>query len=88
MGGTLHLAGGGSMHIQIRTVACTGLTAHFLLDGAEVAEIPPMPVSKPDATLEATLNGPTGRHYLRVEIRDNAGALQLISSPLYINFPD
>jgi hypothetical protein len=88
MGGTLHLDGGGSIHVQIHTVACTGLTAHLLLDGAEVAELPPLPVSKPDATMEATLNGQTGRHYLRVEMRDNAGALQIISSPLYINFPD
>jgi hypothetical protein len=88
MGGTLHLDSGGSMQVQIHAVACTGLTAHLLLDGAEVAELPPLPVSKPDATLEATLNGQTGRHYLRVEVRDNAGVLQIVSSPLYINFPD
>ena len=28
-----------------------------------------------------------GRHWLRVEVRDGKGSLQLTSSPLYINFP-
>ena len=88
MGGTLHLAAGGHIHMQIHTVACAGLIAHLLLDGEETPAAPPMPASKADATLDATITAAAGRHYLRVEVRDSAGVLQLVSSPLYINFAD
>jgi hypothetical protein len=88
MGGTMHLAAGGPIHVQVQAVACAGLIAHLLLDGEETPAVPPIPVSKPDATLGATMMTSAGRHYLRVEVRDSAGVLQLISSPLYVNFAD
>jgi hypothetical protein len=28
-----------------------------------------------------------GRHWLRVEVREANGNLQLVSSPIYVNFP-
>jgi hypothetical protein len=31
---------------------------------------------------------PAGQHYLRLEVHDDGGASELISSPLYINFPE
>jgi hypothetical protein len=37
---------------------------------------------------EATLTAGAGRHRLRIEARDSIGVLVLLSSPLYINFPD
>jgi predicted metal-dependent phosphoesterase TrpH len=88
MGGTMHLAAGGPIHVQVQAVACAGLIAHLLLDGEETPAVPPIPVSKPDATLGATMMTSAGRHYLRVEVRDSAGVLQLISSPIYVNFAD
>jgi hypothetical protein len=88
MGGTLHTPAGAPIHIQIHTVACAGSIAHLLLDGEEISSVPPMPVIPAGAPLEATLTAGAGRHYLRVEIRDDTGALQVISSPLYLNFPD
>ena len=88
MGETLHTISAASIHVQIHTVACTGSVVHLLLDGAEISAVPPMPVDKASASVDATLTPTPGRHYLRLELRDAKGTLQLISSPLYINFAD
>jgi hypothetical protein len=87
MGGTLHSAAQAPIHVQIYTVACAGSVVHLLLDGEEVAEVPPMLVDSANNTLGATVNVGAGRHWLRVEVRETNGALQLMSSPLYFNFP-
>jgi hypothetical protein len=39
-----------------------------------------------DGTAAVTVSA--GRHWLRLEVRDSDGTLQLMSSPLYINFPE
>jgi hypothetical protein len=35
-----------------------------------------------------TITVGAGRHWLRVEVHDGSGANELMSSPLYINFPE
>jgi hypothetical protein len=57
----------------------------MLLDGEE--STPPLPVEAANSTITATLNAKAGRHWLRLEVHDPSGASELISSPLYINFP-
>lgn len=87
MGETLHTAAGAPIRVRIRTAACAGSVVHLLLDGEEVATAPPMPLDSASDPVEATLPAGAGRHWLRVEVRDGKGSLQLTSSPLYINFP-
>ena len=87
MGGTLHVASRTPIHVQIHTVACAGSAVHLLLDGAETGSVTPMIVNGATDTAEATVTVQDGRHWLRVEVRDGGGALVLMSSPLYINFP-
>jgi hypothetical protein len=65
-----------------------GSVVHLLLDGEESAAAPPMPVDSANSTVTATLTPGAGRHWLRVEVRDSTGTLELTSSPLYINFPN
>ena len=88
MGGTLHLAAGAPVRVTIHTVACAGSVLHLLLDGEDSATAPPIPVDSPSHQAETTIAVDSARHWLRVEVRDNKGNLQLMSSPLYINFPD
>jgi predicted metal-dependent phosphoesterase TrpH len=88
MGETLHAAPGAPIRVQMHTIACTGSVIHLLLDGEESAAAPPMPVNSANSTGTATLTPSAGRHWLRVEVRDSTGTLELMSSPLYINFPD
>jgi hypothetical protein len=86
MGETLHTAAGEPIRVRIHTAACAGSVVHLLLDGEEVAAAPPMPVDSAGDPVEATLTAGAGRHWLRVEVRDGKGGLQLTSSPIYINF--
>lgn len=87
MGETLHFSGTTPMRVEVHTAGCAGSVVHLLLDGEEVAAVPPKPVDSASDPVEATLTVGAGRHWLRVEVRDGKGSLQLTSSPLYINFP-
>ena len=87
MGGTLNAAEGAPIRVRVHTVACAGSVAHLLLDGEETADAPPMAVDKVDFSGTATLIAGAGRHWLRVEVRDGNGSLQLTTSALYVNFP-
>ena len=86
MGGTLRPPGGAVVSVRIHTVAAEGSVVHLLLDGEDTNT--PLPLGGVDSTLKTTVTPGAGRHYLRVEVRDHAGASELISSPLYINFPE
>jgi hypothetical protein len=86
MGEILHTSGETSVHLQIHTVACTGSLIHLILDGEETKTMPPMPVDKGTFLATTALTMGEGRHWLRVEVRDAAGTLQLVSSPIYVNF--
>ena len=86
MGETLLTAAGASIHVQIYTFACAGSVVHLLLDGEEVDAAPPTRVESGDSTVAATLTTGAGRHWLRIEVRTADSILQLMSSPLYINF--
>jgi len=86
MGETLHTANGEPIRLRIHAAACAGSFVHLLLDGEETPTVPPIQVDSSNATVEATLTTSSGRHWFSVEIRDGRGSLQLISSPLYINF--
>jgi hypothetical protein len=87
MGETLHVADGARIQVSIHITAAKGSTAHLLLDGQESSTNPAMPLESGDANKVTSLTTSPGRHWLRVEVRDDAGKNELISSPLYINFP-
>jgi len=86
MGGTLHIPGGTVVSLRIHTVATEGSVVHLLLDGEDTNT--PLPLEGVDSTVKTTVSPSAGRHYLRTEVRDHAGVSELISSPLYINFPE
>ncbi len=85
MGGTLDAAAGATISVHIHTIAAKGSTVHLLLDGEE--SMAPLAVEGVDSTVTATFPATAGRHWLRLEVRDSSGANELMSSPLYINFP-
>jgi hypothetical protein len=85
MGGSLDAAAGATISVHIHTIAAKGSTVHLLLDGNE--SMPPLPVEGADSNLTTTFPATAGRHWLRLEVHDSRGANELVSSPLYINFP-
>jgi hypothetical protein len=88
MGQTLRTANGAPIRVRIHTVACAGSLAHLVLDGKETDAALPILLNSASSQVESIFSAGTGRHWLRVEIRDMKGNLQLTSSPLYINFAD
>jgi hypothetical protein len=84
MGGTLHPAHTTPIHVSVHSIASRGSVVHLLLDGED--SITPFPLQ--GDTANTTLNPGPGRHWLRVEVHDEAGVTELMSSPLYINFPE
>jgi predicted metal-dependent phosphoesterase TrpH len=86
MGGTLHTSGGAAITVHIHAIAAEGSVAHLWLDGEDSHSALPLEGVRSDA--KATVSASAGRHYLRLEVRDHSGASELISSPLYINFPE
>jgi hypothetical protein len=88
MGETLHVADKSPIRVQMHVVACMGSVVHLLLDGEEDATLRPMTVRSASDSLETAFSVGAGRHWLRLEVRDGDGKLQLLSGPLYVNFPD
>ncbi len=86
MGGTLRATGGATITVSIHAIAAEGSVVHLLLDGEDSNTALPLEPANP--TAKTTLTASTGRHYLRLEVRDHNGVSELISSPLYINFPE
>jgi predicted metal-dependent phosphoesterase TrpH len=84
MGGTLHTAHETPVHVSIHSVAARGSVVHLLLDGDDSNA--PLPLQGDAANTTITVGA--GRHWLRVEVHDGSGANELMSSPLYINFPE
>ncbi len=87
MGETLQAAADAEVRLRIHTDACAGSVVHVLLDGEEVAAASPMTIESANSSMAAKLTVSAGRHWLRTEVRDAKGGLQLMSSPVYINFP-
>jgi hypothetical protein len=86
MGGTLHTTAGAAISLRIHAVAAEGSVVHLLMDGEDTSA--PLALDAVDATVKTAITPGAGRHYLRLEVRDRAGVSELISSPLYINFPE
>jgi hypothetical protein len=86
MGGSLHADAGAVVSLRIHAVASEGSVVHVLVDGEDRST--PLPLDGVDSTVKTAVTPGTGRHYLRLEVRDHAGVSELISSPLYINFPE
>jgi predicted metal-dependent phosphoesterase TrpH len=84
MGGTLHTTQPTSVHVSIHSIAARGSVIHVLLDGVDANT----PLTLKGDTAGTTISADAGRHWLRVEVHDESGANELMSSPLYINFPE
>ncbi len=70
---TAHITGGSSS------------TIHWLVDGKELPTLPPQPVVAANQSASWTSDGQ--RHWLRAEVRTSVGTLQLLSNPIFVNWP-
>ena len=85
MGNTLQAASGRVITFRIHLGACPNAQVHLVLDGHESANLPPLFAPSGDETLSFNWASDGHYHWLRCEVRDQAGALLLLSNPIYIN---
>lgn len=85
MGGIIEIAPTAEVHLSIHAVAVEHSLVHLFLDGAESGTFRPVALSAYDSTVETTLRPGPGKHWVRVEVCDTAGVLQLVGSPLYVD---
>ncbi|KAA6460982.1 PHP domain-containing protein [Acidobacteria bacterium AB60] len=85
MGGTLAVSSGHSVAFRILLDGCAGSMAHVLVDGLETPSLAPLPASKGTEALSFSWMSDGNAHWMRVEVRDSKGVLQLLSNPIYLN---
>jgi len=86
MGGDLEPGRGESVTLSVHVAGCAGATVHFFVDGRPSQALPDMPVSAPDARIQAHWQGDSGRHWIRAEVRDARDKLLLFGNPIYFGF--
>jgi hypothetical protein len=68
------------IHLKVYATARAGSVVHLLVDGEEIGAVPKISVDSPNFNRTASFTAGEGRHWLRVEVRDGDGTLQLMSS--------
>jgi hypothetical protein len=58
-----------------------------LVDGKAISTLPPQSLSGDSADESAAWTSDGQRHWLRAEVRTADGTLQLLSNPIFFNWP-
>ena len=85
MGDTLIAAGNDRVFWTAHITGAAGSTLHWVVDGKESSALPPQPVGDAEDKVSWTSDGQ--RHWIRAEIRTADGTLQLLSNPIFVNWP-
>jgi hypothetical protein len=87
MGKELTAARNNRVSLAAHVTAASGSTLRWLLDGKELPTLPPESLSGDSADKTASWTSDGQRHWLRAEVRTAAGTLQLLSNPIFLNWP-
>lgn len=87
MGETLGAAPGDEVTFTVHATGAPGTTLHWLLDGKPLSTMPDRSITEIAATQSAVWKSDGRRHWLRVEVRTADGTLQLLSNPIFLNWP-
>lgn len=85
MGGALSSPDGQMLAFRIHANGCPGSEIHLLIDGHENSTLPPIQARTGTELLSFSWTSDGHPHWIRAEVRDGTGALQLVSNPIYIN---
>jgi hypothetical protein len=87
MGEELTAARNNRVSLAAHVTGASGSTLRWLLDGKELPTLPRESLSGDSVDETATWTSDGQRHWLRAEVRNAAGALQLLSNPIFLNWP-
>jgi hypothetical protein len=85
MGSALSAPQNHSIAFRIHLEGCQDTVVHLFVDGSETAGLPPLQSRTGSEVLSFQWTSDGRQHWLRAEVRDTKGALQLLSNPIYIN---
>jgi hypothetical protein len=85
MGGSLQASKGRTIAVRLHIIGCPGSEAHLFLDGHEIGTLAPLRSQTGREVLSFQWASDGQPHWLRAEVRDAKGTLQLLSNPIYIN---
>ncbi len=85
MGDVLQAPAGDQVSIRVQVTACAHSQIHLLVDGRELAGVPPQSAPTGNETLAFQWISDGHYHWVRCEVRDANGGLVLLSNPIYIN---
>jgi hypothetical protein len=86
MGDTLRLPVGAPAMFQVRVHAAVGGNVEMVEDGVAIRPLEDPNVTQPDQSFSFKWATEPGRHWFRVNVRDNQSKLWLVGNPIYINF--
>jgi predicted metal-dependent phosphoesterase TrpH len=86
MGETLTAARNDRVSLTAHITGESASSLHWLVDGKELPALPPQPLGDvADEPVDWTSDG--SRHWLRAEVRTADGTLQLLSNPIFVDWP-
>ena len=86
MGDVLQASAGEQLELAAHVAGCEGSRLRMLVDGREDSNIPAMPIASSDQTLTASWRSDGHRHWIRADVVSDAGKLQVLGNPVYVNF--
>jgi predicted metal-dependent phosphoesterase TrpH len=87
MGERLAAARNDHITLTAHVTGSSGSTLRWLLDGNVISTLPPQSLSGESAEETTGWTSDGQRHWLRAEVRTSDGTLQLLSNPIFLNWP-
>jgi len=87
MGEQLTAARNDRVTLTAHVTGSSGSTLRWLLDGNVISTLPPQSLSGESADETTGWTSDGQRHWLRAEVRTSDGTLQLLSNPIFFNWP-
>ncbi|MEO6912211.1 MAG: CehA/McbA family metallohydrolase, partial [Edaphobacter sp.] len=86
MGDDLQVPSGQQVHFTLRMTALAGDHPEIILDGQPTTLLNATPIAQNDEARNFDYQSDGKRHWLRVNVRSQSGALLIVGNPVYLNF--
>ena len=86
MGDVLQAGAGEKVQFAVKTVALAGAHIEVIQDGRLTDLSDVSPIKSADETREFTYQSDGAKHWIRVNVRSETGALLILGNPVYLNY--
>ena len=86
MGDAMKAASGERVQFAVRTIGLAGSHVEIIQDGRVTDLSDATPIKMADQTREFIYQSDGGKHWIRVNVRSEAGNLLVLGNPIYLNY--